>query len=705
MRAYNPLEQLVRAYLPAGAQLATIDRSAAPAIYAADLDGDRLEEIAAVYRFYDGVYLLVLKHNGTSWEIASVSKEPGDHVGLLGATPVLQQDRSNLIVGWQRNGMTSHFSVYEWTAGGMREYEDRSVGESFGLPRSGFQRIVSLFPATVNTVSGTVWGYIDNKGQLRIQPQYEYASDFQDNGLARVQSHGKNGVINTSGHYVVRPMYDFIGEFSEGRAAVIDKQGFKLMDETGRIVTPKAYSFISSMKEGRAMFSDHQSSKYGYLDANGNEVIPAQYDEASDFRNGKALVKVKDGEYALIGLDGRKLTTYSYPFVGQPGDGLLPFQKEQNGRYGYISEKGDIVIQPAFTGAFPFQEGRAVVNTAEDYKNKYGLINTKGQYVIQPGYNDIRQIGEKRVALGKAIRADQPYIGSVYAIADTDGKQLTDFVYYDVGDFHKGLASVNDRKQTFFIDPSGKPAPGYPKINGTGTVALQDSIIQANVDQRLSYWNREGQPIWQQNTVIPLRPPYRVKEEKYKPNKDYLVYYPQVEGMSNATAQQRVNTKLKEMSQVKPIPSDTQLDYAYTGDFAVTFFKKTLLVLELSGYNFPFGAAHGMPSRKYPHINLQDGTMYALKDLFKPGSNYVAVLSEIVGKQIKEDPQYSYVFPDSYKGIRPDQPFYVTEHALHLYFEPYEIAPYAAGFPTFTIPFAQIMNMIAVDGSFWKSFH
>ena len=193
-------------------------------------------------------------------------------------------------------------------------------------------------------------------------------------------------------------------------------------------------------------------------------------------------------------------------------------------------------------------------------------------------------------------------------------------------------------------------------------------------------------------------------EEKYKPNPDYLVYYPQIEGMRDQATQQTLNTKLKEMSQLKFIPENQQLDYTYTGDFDVIFYKQKLLELELNGYNYPFGAAHGMPTKVYAVINLENGRMYELKDLFKPGIDYVKELSRIVGKQIQEDPQYSYVFPDSYKGIATNQPFYVTEDALHLVFAPYEIAPYA-GFPTFTIPFAEIKDMINTESEFWRAFH
>ncbi|TDG00939.1 DUF3298 domain-containing protein [Paenibacillus piri] len=568
-------------------------------------------------------------------------------------------------------------------------------------------RAVSLFPASVKTTSGIRWGFIDSKGAMALRPQYEYAFDFQTNGLAVVQAHGHNGLINASGQYVAKPVYNSISPFSEGRAVVIDNRGFRVIDEKGRFVTRKAYGYIGSYKNGRAVFSIQSGgqSRYGYLDLQGSEAIAPQFVEAGDFDRNKAVVKIKDNEYALIGLDGARLAVYPFASVGPLGDGLLSFQEKAQGKYGYIDEKGTVVIQPAFTDALPFQDGRAVVNTAEGYKATYGLIDKQGGYIIQPSYNEIRILGEQRLALGKAIHADKPYMGSIFAIADTNGQLLSDFVYRDVSDFRKGLASVTDGKQTYFIDRSGKAAYGFPKVEGSGTLIWQNPLIQANIDQRLTYLNRAGRIVWQQNTVIPLRLTYKVKEIKYKPNRDYLVYYPQLEGMLDKAAQQRVNELLKEKSNVKPVPADTQLDSSYSGDFEVAFFKQDLLVLELNSYNFPFGAAHGMPGKMHVHVNVANGHTYTLNDLFRPGSNYVQVLSDIVGRQIKEDPQYSYVFPGSYKGIKPNQPFYVTDHALHLYFYPYEIAPYVAGFPTFTIPFTEIMSLIAVQGEFWQSFH
>nr|WP_183603649.1 WG repeat-containing protein [Paenibacillus phyllosphaerae] len=569
-------------------------------------------------------------------------------------------------------------------------------------------RLSGLFPAAVRTASATQWGYIDRNGNMSIQPRFTMANSFQDNGLAVVQTEGGAGLINTAGKFVVQPIYDSITGFSEGRSSVIDKEGFKVIDEAGHVLTTKAYSYIGTYHDGRAMFNSTEpdgNSKYGYLDLSGNEAIPATFMSASDFSHNKAVVQVKENEYALIRPNGSRIATYAYPYVSSLGDGLLAFQQEAGGKYGYINEAGKVVIPPAYSMAGPFEGGRAVVNTSDDFKSNYGLIDKKGIFIVKPTYNEIRQLGEQRLALGRAIDEQEPFKGSRFAIADNKGERLSDFLYYDVSDFKNGLAAVYDKTQTYFIDRSGNAASGYPRVDGSGTLTIEDGLIAANVDQRLSYLKRDGQVVWKPNAVIPLHEPYRVREVKYKPNKDYLVYYPQVEGMKRAAEQQKLNARLKTLSQVKPVPSEKQLDASYSGDFEVSFFKKDLLQLQLTGYNYPFGAAHGMPTMIYVPINLTTGDIYTLSDLFKPGSDYVKVLSDIVGQQIKEDPKYDYVFPDTYKGIAADQPFFVSANALHLYFAPYEIGPYAAGFPTFNIPFSQLQSILNTEGAFWRSFH
>ncbi|MFD1905652.1 WG repeat-containing protein [Paenibacillus rhizoplanae] len=60
---------------------------------------------------------------------------------------------------------------------------------------------------------GTLWGYINNDGRVVIEPRYDYAEEFQENGLAVVQRGNVSGLIDSSGRERVKPVYNFIGPF------------------------------------------------------------------------------------------------------------------------------------------------------------------------------------------------------------------------------------------------------------------------------------------------------------------------------------------------------------------------------------------------------------------------------------------------------------------------------------------------------------
>lgn len=575
------------------------------------------------------------------------------------------------------------------------------------------KRGTSLFLIAEKTTDGTKWGYINAEGESVIPLQYSEARDFQKNGLAVVAQKQKYGLVELSGEYLVEPIYTSISPYVEQRAIVtVDEYHFAMLNEEGKKITEQTYPFISKSAGNRSIYSTETTNssgssviQYGYLDSEGNEVIPAQYEEASDYDQQKAIVKIKEYEYALINEIGERLATYPYYYVGNYSDGFLVFKETASGTYGYMDERGTAMIPPSFIGATAFHQGQAIVNTSEDYKPGYGVIDKQGVYIIPAEYHDIRDLGEDRWAVGRTTDAKHPLGLPLYAIADRSGALLTDYSFFDVSEFIDGLASVNNHEQTYFIDQSGNPAPGYPHIEGRGTLTVkEDDVIQAFIDQRLFYMNRAGDVIWEPNKMISLNGTYRVKEEKYKPNQNYLVYYPVIEGMPDVISEQRVNIRMKQLAEVKKVLLNKEKEETFTGDYDVIYYKKDLVVIELNGYHYTIGAAHGLPTKIHALIHLVTGRIFMLRDLFKAGADYVKELSKRIRKIITDDPAYSYVFSESYQGIKPNQPFYVSDNALHLYFAPYEIGPYVAGFPTFTIPFDEIKELIYKEGEFWKSF-
>lgn len=84
-----------------------------------------------------------------------------------------------------------------------------------------------------------------------------------------------------------------------------------------------------------------------------------------------------------------------------------------------------------------------------------------------------------------------------------------------------------------------------------------------------------------------------------------------------------------------------------------------------------------------------------LKDLFKPGSNYVRRLSALVDIQIQERDLPTL---GDFRGISPDQDFYIADKTLVIYFQLYEITPYVVGLPMFPISVFDLADIIDESG-------
>ncbi len=193
-----------------------------------------------------------------------------------------------------------------------------------------FRDSTLLFPAYLIKMVGKKWGYIDHQGRFILWPQFDEAGDFQENGLAIVKVDEKAGLIDRKGQYVVKPEYSSIMPFTEGRAIVMDGEDFKVINPSGLVVTKKAYHLIQPFQEQRAIFAESNSEGtylYGYLDKEGNEVVTPTFLNAYDFTNGKALVQIKENEFALINHNGEIIQTYPFAFMMGYSEGSFLLKK------------------------------------------------------------------------------------------------------------------------------------------------------------------------------------------------------------------------------------------------------------------------------------------------------------------------------------------------------------------------------------------
>jgi len=148
------------------------------------------------------------------------------------------------------------------------------------------------------------------------------------------------------------------------------------------------------------------------------------------------------------------------------------------GKWGYIDNKGSLVIRPQFQSAFGFSDGLAAIRI----NDKLGYINKKGEIVIRPQYyeagrfkNGIAPVGER---IGVTRAASCSFI-------DKKGNVIPKAKYTSVSSFSEGLCRLSikgekygyiDREFNLIIDEqfeeAGNGKWGY--IDKTGKLVINN---------------------------------------------------------------------------------------------------------------------------------------------------------------------------------------------------------------------------------------
>ncbi len=578
-----------------------------------------------------------------------------------------------------------------------------------------------LLPAVIEQDGSNKWGFINLSGKFVISPKFDTVNNFSKKGLAIVYTDsGYNSeissyFINKKGEIVLGPFNCYVSDFHNGYTVVYENEkGSKLVDEGGKVVLSSKYR-LESASEGIVLFSETKkdTTLYGYMDMKGNIIIEPKYIFARDFKNGYAFVTLAEDKTAYIDTKGNVVNKSDVISKGKDVLWPVPFMDEKTNKYGYKYYDGKIAIKPIYTEAEEFINGIAKVRVQtgkEEYETNPALIDINGKYIIKPQYSGIHYIGQGLYGVTEKGFEYAGHFNYPNAIFNSDGKQLTDFLYYNLQEFNGNYTSACSSTQTFFIDKNGNKVVDLPTIEGIGTVEFIGDIIKANCDNCLAYYRKDGSLIWKQNKDYTFDSGITVKRIKYRPNYYTYIECPEISGLTDSALQEKVNKNLSDIflkDKEKIAQDNIKNERTQDEDFKVQK-NKDLLTIQAIGYVYPIGAAHGMPYTKDYPLNIKTGEIYKLEDLFKSNIKYKEKLTTIIRNQIalnKKITDFEYLqYIDSNPTVEDTIGFTVQKDALVLAFAPYEVAPYAAGFVPFEIPYGQIIDIIDTKGAFWNSF-
>ena len=302
------------------------------------------------------------------------------------------------------------------------------------------------------------WGFIGIAQQFEkkiIPPKYDDA-DLFSNGRARVKLNGLYGYIDKNGVEIIPPRYKSASDFKLNCAFVKTDDKYALIDTCGKEITPPIfdeYEPIDLFENG--LNAVRTGDKWGFIDKNGQWVIPAQYDHVFNFRSGLAKVYNAPDDF-YINPQGK--TVYPPLFdewLFDPGDGTcIAFKKDD--KYGFADSTGRIIIQPQYRMAYSFSEGLAYV---EDIQGGTGFINMNGEYVIPPVYqfNGPTYCQESRIIVNNSEHE---------GFMDKNGKEITPIQYDYVNAFKNGFAKVAYKDEARMKSIYMEYTYGYINWNG-----------------------------------------------------------------------------------------------------------------------------------------------------------------------------------------------------------------------------------------------
>lgn len=223
--------------------------------------------------------------------------------------------------------------------------------------------------APVKSFETGKWGYVNRKGKIVIAPLFDKAEEFTE-GLAAIELNKKWGFINKRGETVIQTQYERAQPFSEGLAAIKKKGKYGFITKTGETEIEFSYDLVKGFKEGLAavniggkeewgkdktgIWYKSGGGKWGYINKKGEIAIPLNYSQVSDFINGIAIIRpTEDSLAAAINKEGEYLIQPSFWSIGSFVNGLAPAAKEM-GKFGFIDTKGDWIIKPHFDRAYEF---------------------------------------------------------------------------------------------------------------------------------------------------------------------------------------------------------------------------------------------------------------------------------------------------------------------------------------------------------------
>jgi len=274
------------------------------------------------------------------------------------------------------------------------------------------------------------------------------------------------------------------------------------------------------------------------------------------------------------------------------------------------------------------------------------------------------------------------------------------------------------------FDPSGKQTGVF---KGIWTVDQKDGLItlagnwskpasEKGSDKKTAFSVHE-EPITFTGDVDLVAK--QIKENNKKLNYQIAAQYPQLSGGNNpnlekfnqaarAAVTKKVAGFKKDMApedgeNTEETRPEDSMGSDLTISYTVVLAQDDLVSVEFEVSSYFQGAAHPNSYSETFNYDLKNGKQLKLTDLFKPGAKYLqAIANYCVADLKKQATEKGLTAEEIEKGAAAKADNYqgwtITKRGLGIYFDPYQVGPYAAGPQFVLVPYSDLKDLINPEG-------
>ncbi|MGV3162670.1 WG repeat-containing protein [Streptococcus hyovaginalis] len=229
-------------------------------------------------------------------------------------------------------------------------------------------------------------GYMNELAEEVISCQFIEAYAFSQ-GLACFKGvNGLYGYIDKNGEQIIPPIFEEAGYFNKGVAPVKRGGIWYYINLRGENIFANIFYSASDFSNGGFAKVEFVKDEYGFIDENGDTIVRFHKGITVESFSSERLTtfSISDQEVGLMSNEWMIICPpiYNEIRISEHSD-LHPFR--QGDLWGYLSDEGNIIIEPVFIEAGEFSSSDIAVVKFKDTKDnisiKEGLLTREGNIV------------------------------------------------------------------------------------------------------------------------------------------------------------------------------------------------------------------------------------------------------------------------------------------------------------------------------------